>query len=271
MQATEIPVLNVGDAFGRLAASYDEDFENLPASRRLRELIWKIYLRHFKAGESLLELNCGTGTDALTLARNGIKVHATDISGGMLDAFRRKLAGSGHKELVTTELLAFSQLSRLHGRVFDGAYSNMGGLNCESDLTRVATDLHTLIRPGGTFIGTFLGDAAIWEMLAFAARGDIARAFRRRTTDGCMANIGGAMVRTYYYSPAKVIEYFSPHFTKVMLVGLNIFTPPPTSQGAYRTLGKVMHALEQIDDAVMTHAPFNRIGDHFLLVLKHSG
>lgn len=271
MQATETPAFNAGEAFGRLAASYDEDFENLPASRRLRELIWRIYLRHFKPGKSLLELNCGTGTDALALARNGIRVHATDVSCGMLEAFQRKLAGSQQREFVTTELLAFSQLSRLQGRIFDGAYSNMGGLNCESDLGRVAADLHTLIKPGGTFIGTFLGDAALWEMLAFAVRGDVSRALRRRSTEGCMANIGGAMVRTYYYSPERVVEYFSPHFAKVTLVGLNIFTPPPTSQGAYRTLGKVMHALEWIDDAVMTRFPFNQIGDHFLIVLKHSG
>ena len=271
MLATDTSIIGSPDAFGRLAISYDEDFENLPASRRLRKLIWEIYLHHFSPGDSLLELNCGTGTDALTLAGNGINVHATDISQGMLDAFHRKLSSSPAKDRITTGLLAFNQLPQLGGRTFDGVYSNMGGLNCESDLKRVAVDLHALIKPGGTFIGTFLGDKAVWEFLSFAARGNFRQAFRRRSRNGCMANVGGVQVRTYYYSPEKVVKYFSSHFTKLMLVGLNIFTPPPTSQGAYHALGKGMKLLEGIDVAFMKRFPFNRIGDHFLIVLKHAG
>lgn len=263
--------VTAGEAFGRLASSYDEDFETLPAARRLRQLIWSIYLRHFTAGDSLLELNCGTGTDALALAQRGMNVHATDISSGMLDSFQQKLSGSPLRDRITTEILAFSQLSQLRGRKFDGVYSNMGGLNCEGDLGGVASNLHELIRSGGTFIGTFLGDKAVWEMLSFGVRGNIRDALRRRSPDGCMANVGGAGVRTFYYSPARVVEVFKPHFTKTLLVGLNIFTPPPTSRHAYRALGRAMRLLEWTDDVVMYRFPFNRIGDHFLIVLKHVG
>ena len=267
---TDYSLHAVDEAFGSLAVSYDEDFETLPAARRLRSLIWEIYLQNFKPGDSLLELNCGTGTDALALAAQGINIHATDISRRMLDVFHQKLADSPWKHRITIEPLAFNQLSQLRGRTFDGVYSNMGGLNCEGDLQRVASDLHALIKPGGMFIGTFLGDKAVWEFLSFALRGDFRNAFRRRSPNGCLANVGGVQVRTFYYSPERVLSYFSPHFTKLMLVGLNIFTPPPTSQGAYRALGKGMDILERIDVALMKQFPFNRIGDHFLIVLKHA-
>jgi len=268
MPSTNSSSTSAGEAFGRLASSYDEDFESLPASRRLRAIIWNVYLRYFKPGDSLVELNCGTGTDALALARQGIRVHATDISDAMLEALSQKVSRSPQKDLVSAQRLAFDELGNLRGRLFDGAYSNMGGLNCERDLRRVATDLHTLIRPGGFFIGTFLGDLAIWEILAFLARGKIRQALRRRTPGGTPARVAGSIVQTFYYSPRNVIDAFSPHFVRVELLGLNIFTPPPTSQQAYRKFGKGISLFERIDDAVMRHSPFNRIGDHFLMVLK---
>jgi SAM-dependent methyltransferase len=258
-----------GEAFGRLASSYDRDFEELPAARRLRGIIWRVYQHYFKPGDSLLELNCGTGTDALALAELGMRVFATDISDAMLDALHRKVSRSPQKPLITAQHLAFDQLQSLRGRIFDGAYSNMGGLNCEPDIRRVARDLHTLIKPGGKFIGTFLGDIAIWDMLAFLVRGNIRQAFRRRSRNGCAANIGGAMVQTFYYSPDAIAKYFSPYFRTVEILGLNILTPPPTSQRAYRNLGRGMRLLERIDDSLMRRSPFNRIGDHFVIVLTH--
>jgi SAM-dependent methyltransferase len=269
MPPTNSPATNAGEAFGRLASSYDEDFESLPAARRLRKIVWGIYLRYFKPGDSLVELNCGTGTDALALAQQGLRVHATDISDAMLDALRQKVSRSPQKDLVTAQRLAFDELNILRGRMFDGVYSNMGGLNCEGNLRRVAADLHALIRPGGFFIGTFLGDVAIWEMLAFAARGKLKQAFRRRTPGGSPANVAGSTVQTFYYSPGTVADVFSPHFTRVEVLGLNIFTPPPTSQQAYRRFGKSIRLFERIDDTVMRHSPFSRFGDHFVIVLKH--
>ena len=40
----------------------------------------------FSAGHRVLELNCGTGEDAVFLARRGVRVLATDLSGAMVEA-----------------------------------------------------------------------------------------------------------------------------------------------------------------------------------------
>ena len=48
-----------------------------------------------KAGERVLELNCGTGEDAVHLARRGVRVLATDNSPRMLAAARSKIARAG--------------------------------------------------------------------------------------------------------------------------------------------------------------------------------
>jgi SAM-dependent methyltransferase len=257
-----------GEAFGKLALSYDSDFDTLPASQRLRRIIWEIWLRHFPRGSQLLELNCGTGTDALALAGQGMRVHATDASAQMLDRLREKVSHSAFADRITSQQVPFAELSSLDGRLFDGVYSNMGGLNCEPDMTRVAHDLHALIKPGGCFVGTFLGDWAIWEMAAFIARGNIRAAFRRRTKEGIPANVAGTLVQTYYYSPRAIAKAFGSDFAVLGLHGLNIFTPPPTSQQAYRRFAGAMRVCERIDDRLMNVAPFNHVGDHYVIVLQ---
>jgi ubiquinone/menaquinone biosynthesis C-methylase UbiE len=269
MTTTPTATTNVQGAFDAAAAQYDQQFNALPATRRIRGITWNVFLKHFAPGMRLLELNCGTGMDAIMLGLRKIHVHATDISAAMLEATNEKIAALNLGSFITTDQLSFHDLGRLRGQKYDGAYSNFGGLNCNADMPRLANDLHTLIKPGGKFIGTFLGGIAIWEMLAFLARGNIRQAFRRRTPEGSPANVAGSTVQTFYYSPGAVADVFSPHFTRVELLGLNIFTPPPTSQQAYRRFGKSIRLFERIDDTVMRHSPFNRIGDHFVIVLKH--
>src|ERR1700712_1636564 len=47
---------------------------------------------NLKAGSNILELNAGTGQDAIYFAQKGHRVHATDISEGMLSQLPQKVA-----------------------------------------------------------------------------------------------------------------------------------------------------------------------------------
>jgi hypothetical protein len=53
--------------------------------------------------------------------------------------------------------------------------------------------------------------------------------------------------------------------------GLNILAPPPSSHRAYSTLRSGNRILEWFDDLLSAHYPFSRMGDHFIIVLKHKG
>src|SRR5690348_12142612 len=59
--------------------------------RRVRDHV----LRHLPEGSSILELNAGTGEDAIFFARKGHRVHATDIAGGMQEALWGKAERAG--------------------------------------------------------------------------------------------------------------------------------------------------------------------------------
>jgi hypothetical protein len=260
----------VQKAFNAAAPHYEEQFDALPAAKRVRGIMWQAYLRHFRAGMKLLELNCGTGIDAVMLGRRGIHVHATDISEGMLAEANKKIAATRLEAFVTASRLSFGEIRTLAGHQFDGAYSNFGGLNCAEDLRPIARDLSELLSSGATVILCLMPGFALWETTAFLLRGHFKKAFRRKERGGTLANVYDHTVRTFYHSPKEVLEAFAPYFSDVEIGGLNIFTPPPTSAGAHAVLGKFARILETLDDAVYRTFPFSHIGDHFFVVLRRT-
>lgn len=255
------------EAFDRIASSYDHAFDSLPATQRLRRHMRQILLRCFAPGSMVLELNCGTGTDALALAASGIRVHATDASPTMVHEAQTKATRVPHGELVTTGVLSFAELAELR-QEFDGAFSDMGGLNCAEDIHSVARDIARLVRPGGCFVASVMTDFCLWETVAFLLRGRPEKMFRRRRVS--VAHVGGLPIQIRYFSPARFARAFIPWFEPIEIVGLNVFTPPPTSQRAYSGLGRLNTMLEALDDTVAPRFPFNRMGDHFVIVLKRT-
>jgi hypothetical protein len=258
-------------AFDAAAPYYEEQFNSLPAAKRVRGIMWQTYLKYFRPGMKLLELNCGTGIDAVMLGQRGIHVHATDISEVMIEEAKKKITASHLEAFVTAGLLPFDDISRLAGYRFDGAYSNFGGLNCAGNLRPIALDLSELIPTGGILILCLMPDFALWETLSFLFRGRIREAFRRKAPLGTWANVYNHKVRTFYYSPNKASKAFEPFFSPVEIGGLNIFTPPPSSAGAYAVLGRLARVLETVDDIVHRTTPFSHIGDHYFLVLRRTG
>ncbi|MGH2544698.1 MAG: class I SAM-dependent methyltransferase, partial [Ardenticatenaceae bacterium] len=81
--------------FDEAAAAYDTDFTHRQLGRWLREMVWERLDATFQPGDHVLELGCGTGEDAVWLARRGIRVTATDASAGMIEQARRKAESAG--------------------------------------------------------------------------------------------------------------------------------------------------------------------------------
>ncbi len=253
-------------SFDAAAETYDHEFELLPATARIRSIVRDLAVAKFPSGGTILELNCGTGTDAIALSRCGFHVLATDASPLMINAARAKMeTGSGNR--VEFRVLPFEQVSSLEGKMFDGIFSNMGGLNCLADLRPLAKSLAGILKPGGFFVATLLSDFCLWETAAFLLRFNFREAFRRRT-NGTDVAIHGNSVEVFFHSPSSVRAAFSPFFRRSALLGLNILTPPPSSARAYQHLGTGRRMLESVDNAIATIPPFNRLGDHFVVALQ---
>ncbi len=269
--ANQFVTHDTGASFDKAAATYDEDFERLPGTRRLRRIIWNTYYKYFQSGQQLLELNCGTGTDAIELASNGIRVLATDASEPMLRVAEKKVRATSLHSLIETRQLTFQKLRVLRGMTFDGAYSNFGGMNCTRYIDDIAFDLSLLVKPGGYVVLCILSKFSLWESLSFAVRGKLVKAIRRIDKNGALADVNGEKVWVHYYSPKHVVRAFGRHFVPVETYGLNIFSPPPTSRVAYSVLGPFGRLLEYLDELVASVKPFYAMGDHFVLVLRRKG
>jgi SAM-dependent methyltransferase len=184
--------------------------------------------RVFRAGQRVLEINCGTGVDALHLAARGIHVVACDVSPRMLAVAWRRREASPHRDRVDLRTLAIEQIGQLESAgLFDGVLSNFAGLNCVEDLRCVAQDLARLVKPGGRAILCLFGRLCVWEMFLYTLQGDIKKAFRRLRAKGVEANLApGHSVAVRYPSLGSVRQDFALHFRLVSWKGTGIAVPP---------------------------------------------
>jgi hypothetical protein len=67
---TDAPVLSsrfsvLGSPFDEMAADYDRSFTASAIGSLMRQAVWRRLDACFRPGDRVLELNCGTGTDAI--------------------------------------------------------------------------------------------------------------------------------------------------------------------------------------------------------------
>src|ERR1700734_944247 len=158
-------------AFDAIASDYDSRFTATTIGAAMRRAVWARCAVRFAPGSRVLEMNCGTGEDALWLARRGVNVLATDVSLAMLQIAENKLASLPRKGSAQFHRLAWEELDAFGEGPFDGVLSNFGGLNCVRDLRACARTLAAKLRPGAAAILCIMGPAVPWEWIWFLARG----------------------------------------------------------------------------------------------------
>src|SRR5438094_3579301 len=97
------------------------------------------------AGERLLEVGCGMGTDLLQFARGGAEVTGVDLTPRSIQISRQHLdvyGARGDFAISDGENLPFA------GESFDVVYSN-GVLHHTPDTVGAVREVHRVLRPGG--------------------------------------------------------------------------------------------------------------------------
>jgi len=267
--AEAISWLPAAEAFGRKAKVYDSFGENHPNLARMRLKVRAHVESLLAPGSRLLEINAGTGADAAYFAARGYRVHATDISAGMLDAIREKIANGNLWGRLSAQQVSFTDLERVSCGPFDGLFSNFGGVNCASDLSRITRNLPTLLKPGGVITWVVMPPLCLWE-LAQLLRGDTRLALRRLTPGGVQANVEGLPVPTYYYTPRQVRKAFGANFHFLHLEGLSVFTPPADHKDFPYRHPNLYRWLAWLDERLSGRFPFHSWGDFYILSLRYA-
>src|SRR5512132_3832227 len=116
------PLDTIAEAFSRTAEKYDSFAEDHPHLTRMRNKVYSHVMRHVPRGARILEMNAGTGNDAVALAQRGYFVHATDIEPGMFNRLPEKVEMLGLQYLVTMEQRSFLSLGNIKGLLFDAVF-----------------------------------------------------------------------------------------------------------------------------------------------------
>lgn len=262
----QIPV--IAEAFSRTAEKYDAFAENHPHLTRMRNKVYAHVERFIPKGAHILELNCGTGTDAVELARRGYRIHALDIAPGMLTRLEEKAAKSGLQERVTFQQCSFLALDQVRGGPYDAIFSNLGGLNCIPDLLPVIAQLPNVLRPGGMIIWTLMPHVCLWEV-AEALRGNFKLAFRRFSRGAVRAHLEGLYFDVYYFSPRQVIAWFGKDFEEVAIEGLSVITPTAENKDLAEKHPALYGILRRLDDRLSPRFPWRGWGDFFIVTMRY--
>jgi ubiquinone/menaquinone biosynthesis C-methylase UbiE len=258
----------VKEAFSRQSEVFDELEDKNEILKWMRSITRKHILRHLKPGDKILELNAGTGLDAVYFAGKGYKIHCTDISEGMLQQLAYKVDKLNLSELVTYQLLSFTELDKLGINKFDYIFSNFGGLNCTDNLSDVFKHFSKILLPDGRVTLVIIPPVCPWE-IAVMFRGNFKTAFRRLKKRGIKANVEGVEFKTYYYSLRETVKTLGPRFHVLETQGLASISPPPYMINFPGRFSNLYKRLTQIDESVSHSFPFNRWADHFILTAEY--
>jgi ubiquinone/menaquinone biosynthesis C-methylase UbiE len=251
--------------FSHVAKDYDAQFTHTEIGKLQREQVLKELAPILKREWQVLEINCGTGEDALWLSDSTSSVLATDISAEMIAVSREKSAG---KDNIDFEVLDANKIASLHPKSFDFIFSNFGGLNCLSpqQLQQFLLESAKLLKPKGAIVLVIMGKKTLWEKLYFTLKGDRKSAKRRDTKEALFVHVDGKNVPTYYYSPSDVSRLAATRFRVVQVKPIGLFVPPSYMQHFFNSRLWALRTLGLLDRLRLPG--FSNYADHFLIHLE---
>ena len=256
-------------AVDRGFSSIYEEYEHLSKSNFIdisrRNLIRKEVELFLKPTHKILEINSGSGIDAVYFAQKGHPVLATDIASGSETYISEKI------ELLKLDLLkfkkcSFTNLKTIENQTFDCIFSNYGGLNCIDNLELVFEQFEHLLHPNGYVTLVVMPPFYPIEMLTLLKGNK--KAFRRWNKKGTVANVENEAVQTFYYTPNQVKKAFSAKFRHVKTTNIGTFYPSSHYQSLVK-YEKIVSRLMQFDEWInKSPMMIKGIGDYYVITFQ---
>lgn len=260
-------------AFDVLAADYDTSFSQSLTGQAQR-MVSRAWLRSFLAGRGMLrilEINCGTGEDAIWLASLGHTVIATDQSEHMIREARAKiLPDSPHVSPVFIACSFEALSSHLNEDSFDLVFSNFAGLNCISpgQLIALNQQLQQLLTNDGYIAAVIFGKYCWWETCYYLLRADRRNAFRRWTSKPVMARLTASVSQpVFYYSIRRFMKTMRP-FYLLEKKPVGLFIPPSYMEYSMQRNKRVFGLLVKLENLIQRVSFCSSLADHTYLLLK---
>jgi len=258
-------------AFDNVAESYDTSFTDTLTGRYQRDQVWQHLDQNFPAEKTkrILEVNCGTGEDAIHLARRGHEVVATDISDKMIQIAMLKTPHD------ISNRLSFQQMNMLDIDIlkpsgFDIIFSNFGGLNCLSpdQLNNFLDMISSLLNPNGRFVAVIMPKFCFMESLYFLFKLNFSKVFRRNTKEYLRVQLNDAILPIWYYTPKDIRLRLRAKGTVIQQKGIGILIPPSYLDQKFSKFKRLMKFFGKVDALVSNLAVTANFSDHFLIDIE---
>jgi ubiquinone/menaquinone biosynthesis C-methylase UbiE len=255
-------------AFDGIAPSYDSIFTQTSVMRAQRWIVWKIVRKTFQPGSRILEINCGTGEDAVFMARSGLSVLACDASRGMIEVAQRRKSVEGGDLPINFLAVPTEHIRRVaEPGSFDGIFSNFSGLNFVRDLRQVANDMAALTRPRARMLLCVASRICLSETLWFAAQFQMKRA-ARRFSGFSVEPVGDAQIEVWYRTVQDIRRQFSPFFRLYDVRAVGLCVPPYYFEPWARRHPMGMRLAATVDRVFQRVPLLRALGDHVLLCFE---
>lgn len=253
--------------FDKAAPNYDANFTHSVIGTLQRNLVYHQLSKILNEDnpKNILEINCGTGEDAIWLARQNFEVTATDISEAMIAVAKSK---------TTLENLVFkvadcSTIDKdFASEKFDFIFSNFGGLNClsSSELTLFFKNSSEMLNQKGQLVLVIMPKNTLWEQFYFLLKRDFKKAFRRKK-EAAIANVEGENVVTYYYNPKDIVNLAKANFEIKALKPIGFLVPPSYLEPFFKKKPKLISFLNAVEQSLKNQSWLSKYADHYLIVL----
>jgi ubiquinone/menaquinone biosynthesis C-methylase UbiE len=256
-------------AFTTQSAIFDEIYSGNTIVNYKRERVRLHVMKYLAPNSFILELNSGTGEDALFFGQRGHRVHATDISTGMQQELKSKVILNGMQASITNELCSFTMLDQLENKgPYDHIFSNFAGLNCTAELGKVLDSFSDLLKPNGKVTLVILPKFCLWEFLLLF-KGKFRTAFRRFFSNkGANAHVEGTYFKCWYYNPSFIIKRLKNQFDLLAVEGLCTLVPPSYIEGFAEKHPADYNSLKKAENRLKSRWPWRVIGDYYIISLR---
>ena len=255
----------VASALERYAVEYRANVDS-SFFLRARKVVVDYFLRQLQPGSRVLDMNCGTGIDVVTIAEDGHDVTGVDVSSAMVSFAVQNIADAGLSRTARAEVRDYRKLSR-SDVPFDAVLSNFGGINFADDLEPVFGSIDGNLKDGGILLINSVSHFCFMESMIFLLSGKFSKAFRRLA--GGKARIGGKWVRLFYHRKSAFVKTAARYsYSVVDVFGLNVFAPPLWAEDFFKSHAWLSRILEGIDNRVRRLPLFRTGGDFMVIVLK---
>lgn len=259
-------IATVSHAFDQIAEAYDQLFTRSVIGRAQRAAVWHVLAKTFRPGERVLELNCGTGEDALFLGRRGVSVEACDASPAMIEVARKRAAAEAAGLPVRFQTCRTEDIANLNlkSHSLEGVLSNFSGLNCVADLRSVARRLAPILTMGARLVFCLSTRFCISEILWFSSHLKFRKALRR-VSGKATARIGSADLTVRYPTVSQMRRAFAPWFRLNLICAVGLCVPPSYLEHWAATHQQMIGKLSAADRILAPLPVLRTLGDHVLL------